>query len=151
MDKPDFADPAAVVTAFIRVMHHWEGLAGSLSRSTGGRFNPEGGSSMHPAEVAVSQFTRQIPPLIAAAFLTEAAAAKVSVGSYSIPPEYDPSAETIVRVVEKNTQCTVETDRKSEPYGGPREYLLKKVGAVWLIDGIRIMLGDKKRKLSAIL
>ena len=145
--KPDFSDPASVVAAFIHQMHYWEGLAGSLSTSAQARFRPDDGSSMHPDEMPVSDLIKKIPPLIAAIYLTPRDSGIST--SYSIPPEYDPAVEKVVRVVSKSkTQVIVETDRKAPYMGGIREYLLKKQGDVWLIDSVTAMIGTKKRKLS---
>lgn len=147
--KPDFSDPASVVEAFIHQMHYWEGLAGSLSTSARARYRPGGGSSMHPEEVRVSSLFKQIPPFIAATYLTPQ---KSETGcSYSIPPEYDPEIEKVVRVVSKSkTQVIVETDRKASFSGGIREYLLKKQGDAWLIDSVTATIGTKKMKLTLL-
>src|SRR5262245_9516711 len=114
MAKPDFSDPAAVVRAFIHQMHCWEALAGALRMGGEARVNPGRSSTMHPEEVRVSELLRQIPPLIAEIYLTQRSRPYVPSGSYSIPPQYDPSIETVTRVVPKTkTQVIVETDRKS--------------------------------------
>jgi hypothetical protein len=150
LPKPDFADPASVVTAFILAMHGWETLAGALRASVAGRFSA-GGSSMHPEEVRVSQFLRQIPPFIAAIFLTPRGDDYAPSGSYAIPPEYDPGIEAVTQVIRKSkSQVVVETERKSDNYGGLREYVLKSVDGVWLIDSVTATVGTKKRKLTLV-
>jgi len=149
--KPDFSDPASVVRGFIHQMHCWEAIAGSLSASARARYNPEGGSTMHPEEVRLSELVRQIPPFIVAIFLTKRDRAYTPGGSYSIPPSYDTSTETVTRVVPKTkSQVIVETDRKTNYMGGLREYVVKKQGDVWLIDSVSVTIGDKKMKTPLV-
>lgn len=148
---PDFSDPASVVRAFIHQMHYWEGLAGSLRGGAEARHNAGNSSSMHPEEVRVSELLRQVPPLIAGFYLTRARRAVVPAGSYSIPPQYDPATEAVVRVVSKTkTQVVVETDRKADYMGGPRQYVLKREDDRWLIDSITVTIGTQKRKITII-
>ena len=112
--KPDFSDPASVVKAFIHQMHCWEAIAGSLRTSAQARFRPDDGSTMHPEELRLSELVRQIPPFIVDIFLTKRDRAYTSGGSYSYPPSYDTSTETVTRVVPKTkSQVIVETDRKT--------------------------------------
>jgi len=151
MAKPDFSDPASVVRGFIHQMHCWEALAGALRNGAAARFNPTGDSTMHPEEVRVSELLRQIPPFIVAIYLTERDRAYVPSGSYSIPPQYDPGVETVTRVIPKTkSQVIVETDRKSNYFGGLREYVVKKKGDVWLIDSVSGTIGTKKMKLTLV-
>src|SRR5215213_8658570 len=95
--KPDFSDPASVVNGFIHQMHCWEAIAGSLKASAGARYRPEGGSTMHPEEVRLSELVRQIPPFIVDIFLTKRDRAYTPGGSYSFLPSYDTSTETVTR------------------------------------------------------
>lgn len=149
MTKPDFSDPASLVTAFIQTMHYWQGLAGALGNSAQARFNASDDSTMHPEELRASEMTRQIPSIIVAIYLTDRHQASVPVWSYSIPPEYDPATETVTRVVPKTkSQVVVQTDRKALYMGGVREYVVKKQGDVWLIDSISATIDGKKRKLA---
>lgn len=92
--KPDFSDPASVVTGFIHQMHCWEALAGSLKASAQARYNPAVDSTMHPEEVRLSALIRQIPPFIVNIFLTKRDRAYTPSGCYSYPPSYDSSTET---------------------------------------------------------
>src|SRR5262245_12556273 len=115
----DFSDPASVVQAFIVQMHYWQGLAGSLRGNAQVRFNPAKDSTMHPEELRVSQLLRLIPPVISDIFLSKQRRAVAPGGSYSFPPEYDPTTEAVVRVVPKTkTQVIVETERKANYMGG---------------------------------
>jgi hypothetical protein len=149
--QPDFSDPASVVRGFIHQMHCWEALAGTLRTGAQARFNPAGGSTMHPEEVRVSELVRQIPPLVVGIYLTRRDRAYVPGGSYSIPPQYDPATETVTRVVPKTkSQVVVETDRKANYLGGLREYVLKKQGDAWLIDSVSATVGGKKMKLTLV-
>lgn len=149
--KPDFTDPTSVVEGFIHQMHCWEALAGALSACAQARFRPGGAAELHPEEMRVSEAIRQIPPCIAAIYLTERDPAFVPSGSYSVPPEYDPATETVVRVAPKTrTQVVVETDRKAPYMGGLREYVLKKQGEVWLIDSVSATIGTKKQKVALV-
>jgi hypothetical protein len=152
MANPDFTDPASVVRAFIHLMHCWEALAGSLQASAQARYRPGGGDgSMHPEEARVSDLIRQIPPFIVAIYLTQRDRAYVPSGSYSVPPQYDPSLETVTRVVSKTkSQVIVETDRHSNYMGGVREYVVKKQGDAWLIDSVSATVGTRKMKLTLV-
>jgi len=77
--------------------------------------------------------------------------AAATAGSYSVPPEYDPRTEKVVRVVPKTKlQVVVETDRKTDYMGGVRQYVLKQEDGVWLIDGVTVTLGTQKRKLTLV-
>lgn len=147
----DFTDPAAVVVAFIRAMHGWESFAGSLSAGAQGRFRLPEPSSMHPEYVRVSDALRPLPALIVTVFLTERDRAYVPSCSYSTPPEYDPTTETVTRVVPKSkSQVLVETNRNSAFGGGEREYVVKRVGDIWLIDSVSQVIGGKKRKVVLV-
>jgi hypothetical protein len=140
-----------VVEGFIHQMHCWEALAGSLSASAMARYRPQGGSSMHPEEARLSDALRPIPPFLVAIYLTDRKHAYVPSGSYSVPPEYDPAMEAVVRVVPKTkSQVIVETDRKSAYMGGLREYVVKKQGGGWLIDSVSATVGGTKRKLTLV-
>jgi hypothetical protein len=148
--KPDFSDPAAVVRAFIHQMHYWEGLAGSLRGAAQARHNPGNDSTMHPEEVRVSDLTRQIPPVIAATYLTRRKG-PAPAASYSVPPQYDPATEKVVRVVPKTkSQVVVETDRKAAYMGGLRQYALKLEDGRWLIDSITVTIGTQKMKITIL-
>ena len=148
---PDFSDPSSVVRAFVHQMHCWEALAGSLRGCAQVRFNPANDSTMDPEEVRVNQLLRLIPPVIADTFLTKQRRAVVPAGSYGTPPEYDPKTETVVRVVPKTkSQVMVETDRKADYMGGPRQYVLKQEDGIWLIDSVTVTLGGQKRKLTLV-
>ena len=112
--NPDFSDPASVVKAFIFQMHCWEAIAGSLNASARARYRPDGGSTMHPEEVRLTELVRQIPPFIVEIFLTKRDRVYTPSGSYSFPPSYDPGTETVTRVIPKTkSQVIVETDRKT--------------------------------------
>jgi hypothetical protein len=149
--KPDFTDPASVVRAFIHQMYCWEALAGSLDASARARYRPDDGSTMHPEEVRLSDVVRQLPQFIANIFLTRQKRAAATAGSYSVPPEYDPKTEKVVRVVPKTkSQVLVETDRKADYMGGLRQYVLKQEDGAWLIDGVTVTLGTKKHKLTLL-
>ncbi len=151
MKPPDFTDPASVVESFIHQVHCWEALAGALGASAQARFNPEGDSTMHPEESRVSELLRQVPPLIVTIYLTQRKRAYVPSGSYSVPPEYDPATEAVTRVIPKTkSQVIVETFRKADYFGGPREYVVKRQGGVWLIDSVSATVGGKKRKLTLL-
>lgn len=150
-ETPDFNAPASVVRGFIRQMHFWEGLAGSLAASIQARYRPGGGSSLHPEETRLSTVFKQIPPFIADIYLTQLKKPRETSVSYSIPPQYDPATEKVVRVVPKTkSQVVVETDRKADFMGGPRQYLLKRQDDGWRIDSITVTLGTQKRKLTII-
>lgn len=53
-------------------------------------------------------------------------------------------------VTKTKSQVIVETDRKSNNYGGRREYVLKKKGGLWLIDSVSGTIGTKKMKLTLV-
>lgn len=146
--KPDFSDPSSVVQAFIHQMHCWEALAGFMHVSAQARYRPDDGSTMHPEELRLDQLTRQIPTFIVEIYLTKRKRVYTPSGSYSIPPEYNVEHERVTRVIPKTkSQVIVETDRKSDYYGGTREYVVKKQGGVWLIDSVSATLDAKKFKL----
>jgi len=147
----DFSDPASVVRAFIHQTHCWEALAGSLGANAQARYRPQDGSTLHPEEVRLDNVVRQLPQFIASTFLTKQKRAVATAGSYSVPPEYDPKTEKVVRVVPKTkTQVVVETNRKTDYMGGLREYMLKQEDGVWLIDSVTVTLGTQKRKLTLV-
>ena len=147
----NFSDPASVVRGFIHQMHCWETLAGSLQENAQVRFNPADDSTMHPEEVRVHELLKLIPPIISDTFLTKQRRAVAPSCSYSTPPEHNPKTEKVVRIVPKTkSQVIVETDRKADYMGGPREYVLKQENGVWLIDGVTVTLGGRKQKLTLV-
>lgn len=44
----------------------------------------------------------------------------------------------------------VETDRKSDSFGGIREYVVLKQGDAWLIDSVSATVGTRKMKLTLV-
>jgi hypothetical protein len=149
--NPDFTDPASVVRAFIHQMHCWQALAGALDANAEARYRPEGGSTLHPEETRVNKLLKLIPPIISDTFLTRQRRSVPPPCHYSIPPEYDPKTEKVVRVVPKTkSQVVVETNRKADYMGGLRQYVLKQQDGVWLIDIVTVTLGTQKRKVTLI-
>jgi hypothetical protein len=144
----DFRDPSSVVQGFIHQMYFWESFAASLSKGGQARFRSDNGSTLHPEELRLDQLIRQIPPLIVGIYLTKRKRVYTPSSSYSIPPEYNPENEKVVRVVPKTKSLViVETNRNSNYYGGIHEYVLKKQEGVWLIDSVSASLDGKKVKL----
>jgi hypothetical protein len=148
MARPDFSDPASVVRSFIHQMHCWEAVAAALQGSAEARFNA-GDGEMHSEEERAAEVVKQIPPLIAAIYLTERDREQALSCSYSEPPQFDPGTEKVTRVIPKTkSQVIVETNRTTDYMGGLREYVLKKQGDAWLIDSVSATIGTKKRKLT---
>lgn len=124
--------PHDVLLAFITAMHEWEKEAWLESRRTRSDTNP----SAYQLGVA------QRMNAIFAAYCTPKQRLQGRNGSFQHPPEYDPSTEKILDLIEASPMRVLIHTQQESGFRNRCQYVLLQLRGLWRIDSRRIVYDD---------
>jgi hypothetical protein len=119
--------PENVVADFIAAMNQWERDSWKASRAA--RDHPDPSSYQEGVLESLQEIFNRC--------CTDRKRPQGRLGSFSKPPEYDPSTEAIVGMTEEGDRAVVETKREALLYDGTYRYTLHLTNGGWLIDRLQ--------------